>query len=143
MSQPKILVLCSHYYKELAAKQLASCLALLNASRYDYVVETVEAGTYEIPAAILNFHRNQPFDGYISLGLLLKGSTDHYDFIMQHVRECFIKLAMDGVLIGDGNVYAPTMDLLISRVENAERVQEAFDAVDYLIRLKEKLKKGN
>lgn len=139
MSKPKILVVWSNYHKDLADKQLDSCLQLLKSSNYDYQVETVEAGTYEIPVVMQYYHRNQPFDGYIPLSLLLKGGTDHYEFIWEHVKECFIKFAMDGLLLGSGIISAPTHELLKSRVESGERVKEAFNAVDYLIRFKHKL----
>lgn len=138
MLRAKILVVSSNYYKDLSAKQLNNCLDLLARSEYEYQVEIVEAGTYEIPAVIQYYHREQPFDGYVPLGLLLKGSTDHYEFIWEHVKSCFIQFAMNGILIGNGIISAPSMEILSSRVENNERVQEAFNAIDYLIRLKSK-----
>ena len=139
MSKNKILVVWSNYYKDLAQLQLDSCLQLLDNFEYEYKVETVEAGTYEIPAVIHYYHQNNPYDGYIPLGLLLKGSTDHYEFIWEHVKECFIKFAMDGLLLGNGIISAPNMEVMTKRVENHERVEEAVRAIDYLIRMKEKL----
>lgn len=136
MSQKKVLLVWSDYYKELAKKQLDSCLSLLDGSGYDYDIENVQAGTYEIPVVIQHYHRTNPYAGYLPLSLLLKGSTDHYDFIWEHVKECFIRFALDGLLIGNGIISAPDMSLLTSRVENHERVKEAFHALDYLIRLK-------
>lgn len=136
MSKNKILVVWSNYYKDLAEKQLDSCLQLLDKSSYQYSVETVEAGTYEIPAVIRYYQLNSPYAGYLPLSLLLKGSTDHYEFIWSHIKECFIKFTMDGLLLGNGIISAPSMELLISRVENHERVEEAVRALDYLIRLK-------
>ncbi|MFV0820191.1 6,7-dimethyl-8-ribityllumazine synthase [Legionella micdadei] len=138
MSVDKILVVWSNYYQDLAQKQLDSCLYLLTQAKYDYEVETVEAGTYEIPAVIRYYQHNKPYAGYLPLSLLLKGSTDHYEFIWEHVKECFIKFAMEGVFIGNGIISAPSMKILTERVENRERVKEAFHALDYLIRLKTK-----
>jgi 6,7-dimethyl-8-ribityllumazine synthase len=140
MPKPKILIVWSNYYEELANQQLESCVRLLNKSNYEHKIETVEAGTYEIPVVMQYYHRNQPFDGYIPLSLLLKGGTDHYEFIWEHVKECFIQFAMEGLLIGNGIISSPSMELLRERVENEERVKEAFNAVDYLIRFKEKNK---
>ena len=140
VSKNKILVVWSNYYKDLAKKQLDSCLLLLDNAEYDYAVETVDAGTYEIPAVIQYFHRKNPYDAYLPLGLLLKGSTDHYEFIWEHVKECFIKFAMDGVFIGNGIISAPDMSVMTKRVENNERVEEAVHAIEYLMRLKDKFK---
>ncbi|KTD24226.1 MULTISPECIES: 6,7-dimethyl-8-ribityllumazine synthase [Legionella] len=138
MSVNKVLVVWSNYYEELAKKQLDSCLELLNQAKYDYAVETVDAGTYEIPAVIRYYQRHKPYAGYLPLSLLLKGSTDHYEFIWEHVKECFIKFAMEGVFIGNGIISAPSMEILTTRVENRERVKEAFKALHYLLQLKNK-----
>jgi 6,7-dimethyl-8-ribityllumazine synthase len=138
MSKNKILVVWSNYYQDLAKKQLEGCLHILDNSNYEYAVETVEAGTYELPAVIQYYQQNSPYDGYLPLSLLLKGSTDHYEFIWEHVKECFIQFAMNGVLIGNGIISAPSMEVMTIRVENHERTQEAYRALDYLIQLKQR-----
>ncbi|MGQ3888017.1 6,7-dimethyl-8-ribityllumazine synthase [Legionella sp. CNM-1927-20] len=143
MSGQKILVIWSNYYEQLAEQQLESCINLLKKSSYSYQIEKVEAGTYEIPVVMQYYHQHHPFDGYIPLSLLLKGSTDHYEFIWEHVKECFIKFALDGLLLGNGIISAPTMQILQERVTNGERVAEAFRAVDYLIRFKRSLTKSS
>ena len=140
MPKAKILVVWSNYYDKLAEEQLASCVELLSNSPYEYKIETVKAGTYEIPAVIRHYQQYQPYDGYIPLSLLLKGSTDHYEFIWEHVKECFIQFTMSGLFIASsGIISAPTMEILIERVKQKERVKEAFAAIDYLIQLKNKI----
>lgn len=139
MAKSKILIVWSNYYKDLAEKQLEICLSKLNDYDYHYQVETVEAGTYEIPTVIQHYHRANPFDAYLPLSLLLKGKTDHYEFIWEHVKACFIKFALNGIFLGNGIISAPSMDILQERIENGERVQEAIHAVDYLIRFKNKM----
>ncbi|KTD00107.1 6,7-dimethyl-8-ribityllumazine synthase [Legionella geestiana] len=138
LKDPSILVVCSNYYPNLAEKQLARCVSALDELPYAYEVEMVQAGTYEIPAVIRHFHHNRPFDAYLSLGLLLKGSTDHYQFILEHVKACFIQFTLEGIILGDGNVYAPTEELLLTRVADGERVMEAVRAVDYLLGMKKR-----
>ncbi len=139
MSQSKILVIWSNYYETLAEKQLESCIELLEKSDYAYDIETLTAGCYEIPAAITHFSIHRPYDGYIPLGLLLKGGTDHYEFIWEHVKSCFIEFAMQGILLGNGVISAPNIKVLTERVDDKGRVEEAFHAVDYLIRLKQRV----
>lgn len=138
MTKSNILVVWSNYYGDLAERQLEICLNKLKQYDYNIQVETVEAGTYELPAVIQYYHNTAPFDAYLPLSLLLKGTTDHYEFIWEHVKECFIKFALGGLFIGNGIISAPSMDVLCDRVENGERAQEAINAVDYLIRLKNK-----
>jgi len=140
MQKSKILVIWSNYHEILAKQQLESCLQLLKKSPYDYTIETVETGTYEIPAVITHYHQHQPFDGYLPLSLLLKGETDQYELIWEHIKTCFVQLTLQGLTIGNGIISAPTMEILKSRVENNERVTEAFQAIDYLIKLKKNTK---
>ena|SRR5258708_31249717 len=138
MSKPSILIVWSNYYEELAKSQLEICLKKLKQHDYAMQIETVEAGTYEIPAVMGYYHRQASFDAYLPLSLLLKGKTDHYEFIWEHVKECFIRFALEGLLMGNAIISAPSMELLRERVERGERVQEAINAVDYLIRFKNK-----
>jgi len=136
MPKSKLLIVWSNYYNELAKRQLEICLEKLKEYDFDHKVETVKAGTYEIPAVIKHYHKLNPFDAYLPLSLLLKGKTDHYEFIWEHVKECFIKFSLDGLLFGNGIISAPNMNILQERVENGKRVEEAINAVDYLLRLK-------
>lgn len=139
MKKKSILVVWSNYYKDLADSQLLSCIELLDKSDVDYQVETVNAGCYEIPAVINYYEKHKPFDAYIALGLLLKGTTDHYEFIWEHLKSCFIQLSMNGVFIGNGVISAPDMAAMTARVDNRERTTEACRAVDYLLDLETRI----
>lgn len=138
-NQAKILVVSSHYYENLSQIHLQKCEELLKKANYQYQVEHVSAGCYEIPAVMQHYHQHNPFDAYITLGLLLKGSTDHYEFIWEHLKECFIQFTLQGMSIGNAIISAPSMEILTGRVENGERVQEAVAAADYLIKLKSRV----
>lgn len=138
--QDKILVVWSNYYRDLADKHLKSCKEVLDNANLAYDVEKVEAGTYELPLVISQFNHHKPYAGYLPLGLLLKGNTDHYEFIWEHVKECFIKFALDGIAIGNGIICAPSMELINERVDNNSRVQEAVNALAYLTSLNHKFK---
>lgn len=141
MTKAKILIVWSNYYKDLANQQLESCVQYLKQSDYEYQIETVTAGTYEVPAVMHYYHCHEPFDGYIPLSLLLKGSTDHYEFIWEHVKECFIRFTMEGLMFGNGIITAPSLPVMRERVEKGERVKEAFLAVDYLLQFKKRHQK--
>jgi 6,7-dimethyl-8-ribityllumazine synthase len=138
-----ILIVWSNYYPNLSQKQLECCLNKLRNYHYSYELETVQAGSYEIPAVIQHYHQVRPFDGYLPLGLLLKGKTDHYTFIWEHIKECFIRFSLGGLSLGNGIISAPNRAILEERVENGERIQEAINALDYLIRLKNNDHKNN
>lgn len=135
---PKILIAWSNYYHELSEKHLASCVNRLEKSPFAYQVEKIDAGCYEIPAVILHYQRHQPFDAYLPLGLLLQGATDHYQFIWEHLKNCFIQFTLQGILFGNGVISAPNQTVLEARVEAGDRIEEAVNAVQYLLDLRQK-----
>ena len=139
-----ILIVWSNYYPDLAQKQLETCLSKLKHYDYRYQIETVEAGTYEIPAVIQHYHCVQPFDGYLPLSLLLKGSTDHYEFIWEHVKACFIQFALAGLTLGNGIISAiKRPDVLKRSLRGCELPEAIFAFVNHgLLRLQLAKTKG-
>ena len=139
----KILVVSSNTHKNLASKQLENCLSLIKKSHLDYQVEIVEAGTYEIPFVINSYDRKQPFDGYIALGLILKTNIDHYNFIISHIKDCFTHFSLNNIAVGNGIISGSNLEELDIKLDSHDpclsAYQSAFDAIDYLIKLKNKL----
>ncbi|WP_454782634.1 6,7-dimethyl-8-ribityllumazine synthase [Legionella sp. WA2022007384] len=140
---PKILIISSGVHKDLAAEQLELCVTLVKNAGYDYQVELLQAGAYEIPFVINTYHQKNPFDGYIALGLILKINLDHYDNIMSHIRYCFTQFALNDIVVGNGIITGSTIEELSENVRSANPCHSAypsaFNAVDCLIKLKNKI----
>ncbi|KTD24227.1 MULTISPECIES: 6,7-dimethyl-8-ribityllumazine synthase [Legionella] len=138
-----LLIISANIHKELSEKQLTYCVELVKKSTHAYQVEIAAAGTYEIPFIINAYHQKNPFDGYIALGLVLNKNQDHYDFIMSHIKECFTRFALNNIPVGNGIIAAPTFEELASKVDSQDpclsAYSSAFNAVDYLIKLKNRL----
>lgn len=140
---PRILIISSQIHHDLSARQLAYCERVVQKSPYDYQVEVSTAGTYEIPFIINAYHQKNSFDGYIALGLVLKTNPDHYSYIMSHIKECFTAFALNTIAVGSGIVYGDSLQELASKIESQDpclsAYQSAYNAVDYLIKLKKTL----
>ncbi len=140
---PRILIISSHIHKDLSARQLANCESLVKKSPYDYQVEIATAGTYEIPFIINAYHQKNSFDGYIALGLVLKTNLDHYNYIMSHIKECFTAFALNTIAVGSGIVCGDSLEELTTKIDSQDpclsAYQSAYNAVDYLIKLKKNL----
>ena len=136
----RILIISSDVHKALAAEQRERCIHFFKQSSYDYQVEIAKAGTYEIPFIINTYHSNNPFDGYIALGLVLKTNPDHYDYIMSHIRTCFTHFALHHIIVGNGIVSGSSLEELANNVSSDDPCVSAWHsachAVDYLINLK-------
>ncbi|KTC65604.1 6,7-dimethyl-8-ribityllumazine synthase [Legionella adelaidensis] len=140
---PKILLVSSEVHKQLASEQLNLCLPLVKNAGYDYQVELLQAGAYEIPFVINTYHQNKSFDGYIALGLILKANLEHYKNIMSHIRYCFTQFALNDIIVGNGIVSGSTTEELREKIHNSNpclsAYPSAFNAVDCLIKLRNKI----
>ncbi|MDF1678632.1 MAG: 6,7-dimethyl-8-ribityllumazine synthase [Legionellaceae bacterium] len=141
----RILVVSSNVHQELSKKQLNKCLALIKKPHYHYEVETVNAGTYEIPFVIQTYHHTKPFDAYIALGLILKSNTYHYEYITQHINHCFTQFALAGIAVGNGIITGDSVEDLSASLDSDNpclcAYPSAFKAVDYLIQLSHQISK--
>jgi 6,7-dimethyl-8-ribityllumazine synthase len=139
----KILIISSNIHKPLATRQLEHCLDIVKQSKHSYQVEIASAGTYEIPFIINSYHRDNPFDGYIALGLILKTNRDHFEYIMHHIQECFTSFALNHIPVGNGIISGGSFEELTEKVDSSDSCNSgyhsAFHAVDYLIGLQKKL----
>lgn len=139
----KILLISSCIHEELATEQLDLCLSLVKNAGYDYQVELLQAGTYEIPFVINACHQKKSFDAYIALGLILKADLDHYNHIMNHIRYCFTQFALNNIIVGNGIINGATIEELGKKIRSPDpclsAYPSAFKAVDCLIKLSNKI----
>jgi len=100
---PRILVIQAPYYADVVGGMLKGAretLAPLNAE-----VEVVDvAGAFELPAALrMALKSGRKHDGYLLLGCVVKGETDHYDFICDAVCQGVMTVSAEtGVPLGFG-----------------------------------------
>lgn len=140
---PTLLLISSCIHKDLAAEQVQCCLELVKQAGYDYQIELLQAGTYEIPFVINAYHQKKSFDGYIALGLILKKDFEHYNNIMSHIRYCFTQFSLNNVIVGNGIISGATIEELSEKIRSPDpclsAYPSAFNAVDCLIKLRSKI----
>ncbi|STX51789.1 6,7-dimethyl-8-ribityllumazine synthase [Legionella busanensis] len=136
----KILIVSSNIHPELSVKQLQNSLDIIKDTSYQYQVESIKAGSYEIPFVINHYHNKNPFDGYIALGLILKKNLDHYHYIMNHVSTCFTQFALQGMIVGNGIITGLSLEELETNLDSKDPCLcgyiSAFNAVNSLIKFK-------
>lgn len=100
---PKILIVESRFYPEIADELLAGCTAALDKAGASHEVVTLP-GAMEIPAAIRFAEAGDAgFDGYVALGCVIRGETTHYDLVCKQCFEGLRALALEHSLaIGSG-----------------------------------------
>lgn len=98
---PKVLIVLSPYYKEIADNLLAGAEAALEAAGAFH--ETIHVpGALEVTPAIRIAHRQANFDGYVALGCVVRGETSHYETVCKDSSRGILFLGLEGANIGNG-----------------------------------------
>ncbi len=107
-SGPHIMIVEARFYEDLADELVRGATAALDAAGATW--ERFEVpGAFEIPAAInmarkSQLHAGRPrFDGYIALGVVIRGETTHYDYVCGESARALMDLAVEhNLAIGYG-----------------------------------------
>ncbi|WP_428487678.1 6,7-dimethyl-8-ribityllumazine synthase [Rhodopila sp.] len=69
------------------------------------------AGAYELPQVIrIAMRGSKRFDGFIALGCIVRGETDHYDFICRTTMDGIMNVALQfGIALGTGLLTCDTI----------------------------------
>jgi 6,7-dimethyl-8-ribityllumazine synthase len=98
-------------------------------------VETVDvAGGYELPAALrMAMRARRRWDGYLLLGCVVKGETDHYTFICDAICSGVMDIAVEsGVPIGFGLLTVDTLAQAEAR-SRPDRMNKGMEAAHALV----------
>jgi len=124
--KPRILIVESRYYEEIAQALIDSVLMELDSASAEY--ERLEVpGAFEIPAAIafaieagLGGTIPRAYDGFIGLGCVVRGQTTHYDYVCGESARGLQELAIrHSVPIGYGILTVETRDQAIQRARRS------------------------
>jgi 6,7-dimethyl-8-ribityllumazine synthase len=77
-------ILVARFYEELAERLLAGAQGSLREHGLDYAVYEVP-GAFELPLAAHWAAQSGRFAGIICLGAVIRGETDHYDYVCAEV----------------------------------------------------------
>ncbi|HRK95954.1 MAG TPA: 6,7-dimethyl-8-ribityllumazine synthase [Rhodospirillales bacterium] len=109
----RVLIVEARYYQDLADQLAAGAMAVLD----EHEIATVRIavpGAFEIPAVIHMAMRGgggAAYDGFIALGCVLRGETDHYDHICREVSRALMDLAtLNCVPLGFGVLTCATYE---------------------------------
>lgn len=113
-AQPQILIVEARFYEELADEMFRGASAELAGAQ---VTRWAVPGCFELPAAIRMALDGAAagtcpsFDGYIALGCVVRGETDHYDHICRETSRALMDLTTDeGIALGFGVLTCETYD---------------------------------
>lgn len=107
----KILIVEARFYNDMADALAEGAAAVLDAAGLAYERVAVP-GVLEVPVAIKYAAESGDYDGYVALGVVIRGETTHYDIVCNESARALMELGIkDGLAIGNG----------VQTVENAEQ----------------------
>jgi 6,7-dimethyl-8-ribityllumazine synthase len=146
IGRPRVLIVEARFYEDVADELAAGAVAALDEEGVEWRRVAVP-GSFEIPAAIAFAHRGRgpgtvvdPYDGFVALGCVIQGETDHYEHICREVSRALMDLAMrDGLALGFGVLTCATREQALARaaVSGMNRGAAAARACLRMIELKE------
>ena len=113
----KVAIVSSNYYENITEGLVKGAKDKLDPSFdvYDYVVD----GAWELIYKINHLSSNDSIDKFIAIGVIVKGDTDHYEYISKSVADGLINLTIHK------NIYIANCVLNVLNLEQAnERVSE-------------------
>ena len=128
---PQMLMVRAPYYREVVDGLSEGAARILREAGAAFEQVDV-AGAFEIPQAIrLALRGTRRFDGFVALGCVVRGETDHYDHICRETMSGLMQLALQfGIALGSGVLTVDTIEqgLERSRLDGHNKGAEAAAA---------------
>ena len=95
------LIVEARFYDHLNDMLIAGAKATLKAAGHTNEVITVP-GALEIPGAIGMADQAGKYDGYVAIGVVIRGETYHFEIVAGESARGIMAMTMDGIPIGNG-----------------------------------------
>ncbi|MGS1016016.1 6,7-dimethyl-8-ribityllumazine synthase [Allosphingosinicella humi] len=133
----KLLIVEARFYDHLNDLLLQGARAALEAAGHAHETVTVP-GALEVPAAIALAAESGRYDGFVALGVVIRGETYHFEIVAGESARGIMALTMDGLAIGNGilTVENEAQALTRARPDEKDKGGEAAKAALAMMGLK-------
>jgi len=135
----RFLIVEARFYDHLNDMLVAGARAALKAAGHEVEVITVP-GALEIPGAIALADQSGAYDGFVAIGVVIRGETYHFEIVAGESARGIMALTMDGAAIGNGILTVENEAQAIERADPAQKDKggEAAKAALALLALRER-----
>ena len=133
------LIIEARFYDHLNDMLIEGARAALKAAGHKVEVITVP-GALEIPGAIALAEQSGQYEGFVAIGVVIRGETYHFEIVAGESARGIMALTMDGFAIGNGilTVENEAQALVRADPKQSNKGGEAAKAAMALLALKEK-----
>ena len=138
----KLLIVEARFYDHLGDLLLAGARAAIEGAGHYHETITVP-GALEIPGAIALAAESGRYDGFVALGVVIRGETYHFEIVAGESARGIMALTMDGLAIGNGILTVENEAQAIIRADPAQLDKGGGAAAAALAMLALKSRFGN
>ena len=142
---PYLLIIDSRFYEDIADELVKGAIATIEANQASYTRVSVP-GAFEVPAAVRFAVRSMElvggrrrYDGYVLLGCVIRGETDHYEHICRETIRTISDITVQfSLAVGLGILTCDTRAQATVRaaVNQGNKGGAAAEAALHMIRVK-------
>ena len=116
-----ILIVEARFYEDMADSLAEGALAVLQQAGCQ--VERISVpGVLEVPVAIKYAADSNAYDGYVALGVVIRGETTHYEIVCNESARALMELGIkDQLSIGNGIQTVENSDQAWARCKMSEK----------------------
>jgi 6,7-dimethyl-8-ribityllumazine synthase len=135
----RLLIVEARFYDHLNDLLLDGARAAIEDAGHRHETITVP-GALEIPGALALAAESGRYDGYVALGVVIRGETYHFEIVAGESARGLMALTLDGHAIGNGilTVENETQALVRARKDQKDKGGEAAKAAIAMMGVREK-----
>lgn len=114
------LIVEARFYERYNDMLITGARGALEQAGHEVSVLTVP-GALEIPGAIATLAETGKYDGFVAVGVVIRGETYHFEIVAGESARGIMALTMDGVAIGNGILTTENEEQTLVRADPARK----------------------
>ena len=114
------LIVEARFYDHLNDMLIDGAKSALEAAGHSAEVLTVP-GALEIPGAIALAAETGRYDGFVAIGVVIRGETYHFEIVAGESARGIMALTMDGIAIGNGIITVENEEQALARADKSRK----------------------
>lgn len=134
----KLLIVEARFYDHLNDMLLDGARTAIEEAGHKHETITVP-GALEVPGAIAMAAESGRYDGFVALGVIIRGETYHFEVVSNESARGLMALSMDSLAIGNGILTVENEAQALARAKRSEKDKggEAAKAALRMMELRE------
>jgi 6,7-dimethyl-8-ribityllumazine synthase len=114
------LIVEARFYDHLNEMLIAGARKVLEDEGHSVDVLSVP-GALEVPAAIIMAAESGLYEGFVAIGVVIRGETYHFEIVAGESARGILALTMDGIAIGNGILTVENEEQALVRADPAQK----------------------